>query len=66
MLECSSGVLLDLLSPQPSAALDTGDLGNSAVLVSKPDASSGGGAAHNTPTKLNQASGDADGDWQVL
>ena len=60
---CSSGVLLDLLSPQPSTGLD--GLA-STVLVSKADAPGVGTACHRTPTKLAQAGAEADGDWQVL
>jgi len=56
--------LLDLLSPQPSTGLE--GLASSAVLVSKGDAPSVGGATRNTPTKLKHATGEADGDWQVL
>ena len=61
---CSSGVLLDLLSPQPSTGLD--GLATSTVLVSKADAPGVGTASHRTPTKLTQAGAEADGDWQVL
>ena len=61
---CSSGVLLDLLSPQPSTGLD--GLATSTVLVSKADTSEGGTASQHTPTKLTQAGAEADGDWQVL
>ena len=61
---CSSGVLLDLLSPQASTGLD--GLANSTVMVSKADAPAVGKVASHTPTKLRQAGGEADGDWQVL
>ena len=64
MSGCSSGVLLDLLSPQASTGLD--GLVNSAVLVSKCDAPLIGGALHNTPSKPKPAVSEADGDWQVL
>ena len=63
-MTCSSGVLLDLLSPQASIGLD--GLANSTVLVSKADAPAVGKGASHTPTKLQQAGGEADGDWQVL
>jgi len=56
--------LLDLLSPQASTGL--GGLAASAILVSKSDAPSVGGVARNTPTKLKQAGGEADGDWHLL
>lgn len=60
----SSGILLDLLSPQASTGLD--GLAASAILVSKTDAPSVGGVARNTPTKLKQAGGEADGEWHLL
>lgn len=60
----SSGILLDLLSPQASSGLD--GLAASAILVSKSDTPSVGGVASNTPTKLKQAGGDYDGDWHLL
>ncbi|DBA96225.1 TPA: hypothetical protein ACH3X3_002421 [Trebouxia sp. C0006] len=60
----SSGILLDLLSPQASTGLD--GLAASAILVSKSDAPSVVGVARNTPTKLKQAGGEADGDWHLL
>jgi hypothetical protein len=56
--------LLDLLSPQASTGLD--GLAASAILVSKSDAPSVAGVARNTPTKLKQACGEADGDWHLL
>ena len=56
---CSSGVLLDLLSPQASTGLDS--LAASAVLVGQAEA-----ALHSTPTKLKPVGSEADGDWQVL
>jgi len=64
LFDCSSGILLDLLSPQASTGLD--GLAASAILVSKSDAPSVVGVARNTPTKLKQAGGEADGDWHLL
>ncbi|KAL3141169.1 hypothetical protein ABBQ38_003513 [Trebouxia sp. C0009 RCD-2024] len=58
----SSGVLLDLLSPQLSTGLD--GLATSTVLVSKADAV--GTASCRSPIKVTAAAAEADGDWQVL